>query len=98
MQYFKHNPQRAILVPKHGGPVLVLEDDPSWVPVAWQGGASFVVAAWNDALTDAFHFAFRADCFGRWSLWASNACRPSIKVSELRVVRGLSVLIPLVHR
>lgn len=71
--------RRAFLVSTRGDSTILLEETDSWTPVAWQGGTAFVLAAWDDALRDSFHFAFRVDSAGEWSLWTPDACRPSIK-------------------
>lgn len=79
MPHFNHPPYRALLVPKKGGTPLYLHHDPSGVPVAWQGGDSFVVAHWDSALPESFYFAFRAVHATEWSLEIPEKCRSCVQ-------------------
>lgn len=79
MDHFVPQPPHALLVPKKGGTSLRLIDRPSWVPVAWQGGDSFVVADWDSALPQSFYFAFKAVHATEWSLAIPPKCISSVQ-------------------
>ena len=91
MQHFQPRPHRALLVPKRGGTPLYLSDRPSGVPVAWEGGDSFVVAGWDSALPESFYFSFRAVHATEWSLAIPEKCISSVQ-ERFPLDTGTSIL------